>query len=278
MTSTFTGPVAHVGDLIGRDRWGRPLITPAGGGKAEPYTRVSTLAKVLDDKTALMQWKCRQTALGMGRRKDLVALAKTAKAEDKAKLNEIVESALAAAESDSAANMGTALHSMFEQVDAGMDPTEFGAEFAPDLTAYRDAMVGVEVLARELFVVCDELKAAGSFDKLVRVTLPDGRVVLMVADVKTGQHEPNYPHGVATQIAIYSRSHVYHPEKGRVASLPEMGVSQELGLLIHSPAGKATTDLYLLDLSVGWALATTAVAVKAAFKGKPITPLTPASA
>lgn len=274
MTSTFTGPVAHVGDLIGRDRWGRPLITPPGGGAAEPYTRVSTLAKVLDDKTALMQWKCRQTALGMGRRKDLVALAKTAKADDKGKLNEIVESALAAAESDSAANMGTALHSMFEQVDQGMDPADFGAEFAADLTAYRDAMAGIEVLARELFVVCDELKAAGSFDKLVR--LPNGLVV--VADVKTGQHEPNYPHGAATQIAIYSRSHVYHPEQGRITHLPSIGVSQDFGLLIHSPAGKATTSLYLLDLSVGWALATTAVAVKAAFKGKPITPYSPASA
>lgn len=273
MTTSFSSPSTHVGDSIGRDRWGRPLISPPDGSKPIAYTRVSTLAKVLDDKTTLMQWKCRQTALGMGRRKDLVALAKTATADDKSRLNEIVESAMAAAESDSAANMGTALHSMFESIDLGADPDEFGAEFAPDLHAYRTAMTGIEVLARELFVVCDELQAAGSFDKLVR--LPDGRIV--VSDVKTGQHEPDYPHGAATQIAIYSRSHVYHPEKGRVLSLPEMGVSQDVGLLIHSPAGKATTNLYLLDLTVGWALATTAVAVRKAFKAKPIVPFTPAS-
>ena len=52
---------------IPRDRWGRPLITPVGGGKPEPYTRVSTLAKTLDDKTALSKWMCRQTAIGLAR-------------------------------------------------------------------------------------------------------------------------------------------------------------------------------------------------------------------
>jgi hypothetical protein len=51
----FTRPATE----IPRDRWGRPLIEPPDGGKPIGYTRVSTLAKALDDKTSLMDWKCR---------------------------------------------------------------------------------------------------------------------------------------------------------------------------------------------------------------------------
>jgi hypothetical protein len=61
MTITFSTLDKPSSD-IKRDRWGRPLITPPDGGKPVPYTRVSTLAKALDDKTALMRWKQRQTA------------------------------------------------------------------------------------------------------------------------------------------------------------------------------------------------------------------------
>jgi hypothetical protein len=39
-------------------------------------------------------------------------------------------------------------------------------------------------------------------------------------------------------------------------------------------AGTSTCQLYLLDLHVGWSLAQTAVAVRNAFKSKPITALT----
>ena len=59
---------AQLAQEIPRDRWGRPLITPVDGGDPMPYTRVSTLAKALDDKTALTDWKCRQVAIGPLRR------------------------------------------------------------------------------------------------------------------------------------------------------------------------------------------------------------------
>ncbi len=266
MTIEFTHPTVD----IPRDRWGRPLITPAEGGKPLPYTRVSTLAKALDDKTALTKWKCRQVAIGMGKRPDLVAVAESVKGDDR-KLDEVVEDALTAAESERAANLGTALHALSEQVDAGV-PIEDLPEWAQaDMAAYKQAMSGLDILAAEMFVVCDELQAAGTFDRLVR--LPDGRV--MVADLKTGKHDPNYPHGVAQQIAVYSRGHLYDPDKGRVGHLPSLGIDQTAGLLIHAPAGTGTCSLYVLDLTVGWTLATVAVAVRSAFKDKPIVAYTP---
>ena len=261
---------------IPRDRWGRPLIDPPNGGKPIPYTRVSTLAKTLDDKTALTDWKCRQTAIGLAARPDLVTKTK-AVGDDKRALKEVVEEALSAAQSDRAANVGTALHAFTEKIDAGGDPADLVGHTDPlflDLVAYREATSGLGMEAAELFVVCDELQAAGSFDRLVNVPGHG----LMVADVKTGQHEPNYPHGVAQQIAIYANSTLYTPDQGRIAALSDLGVRTDIGLLIHLPSESGRCDLYLIDLEHGWALAQTAVAVRQAYKTKPLTPYTCAPA
>ena len=93
----------NAADAIPRDRWGRPMIVPADGGKPVAYTRVSTLAKVLDDKTALTRWKQRQTAIGMSMRPDLVAKA-GAKRDDKRTVDEVVEEAMVAASSSAASS------------------------------------------------------------------------------------------------------------------------------------------------------------------------------
>jgi hypothetical protein len=260
---------------IPRDRWDRPLIIPVDGGKPIPYTRVSTLAKALDDKTALMDWKCRQTAIGLATRPDLISKTK-AVGDNRSALNEVVREALGAAASDRAANVGTALHAFTERIDAGEAPDTLVTHTDPlylDLVAYQVATGHLTMEAAELFVVCDELQAAGTFDRLVNI--PD--VGLVVADLKSGQNEPNYPHGVAQQIAIYAHGHLYDPEQGRIAALSDLGVRTDVGLLIHLPAERGTCDLYLIDLDHGWALAQTAVAVRTAYKTKPLTKLhTPA--
>lgn len=261
MSATFAAPAA----TIDRDRYGRPLIVPPEGGKPVAYRRVSKLAKYLGDTYALDQWRSRQVITGLVRRPDLITLAASV-GDDKQRLNTIARDAMAAAESDRAANIGTALHALTEQVDDGADIATLPPDTQPDLEAYRAAMTGIEVLAKEVFVVTDEVRAAGSFDKLVR--LPDGRVV--VADVKTGANEPNYPHGATTQIAVYARGHIYKPDAGRTAHLPSIGVDQEVGLMIHLPQGAGRCDLYLLDLTVGWSLARTAVAVQDTYKTKPL--------
>lgn len=261
MSITFAHPTVD----IPRDRWSRPLIEPEGGGKAVPYTRVSTLSKALDEKTALMKWKQRQTVIGLAARPDLISVAQSVRGDDR-KLDEIVETAMVAAESERAANLGTALHALSEQVDEGADISTLPEFAREDMAAYRAAMAPLEVLAMERFIVCDELQAAGTFDRLVR--LPDGRV--MIADLKTGRHEPKYPQGATQQIAIYSRGHLYDPVKGRVGHLPTLGIDQEVGLLVHLPAGTGTCTIYTLDLRVGWDLARVSVAVRAAFKSKVI--------
>lgn len=267
---TFTSPAQHIADLIKRDRWGRPLIVPPSGGDPIAYTRVSTLAKELGDKSALSKWMARQAVIGLAGRPDLIALVRSTDPENRRALDGVVKDAQEAAGSSRAANTGTALHSMTEAIDDGADPGSFGDEYTTALTNYRTTMAGIEVLAKEMFVVADEVQAAGTFDRLVR--LPDGRIV--VADIKTGS-DPDYPMGATQQIAVYSHGHLYHPDQGRVGHLPEMGVDTTTGILIHLSAATSQCVLYELDITAGWALANTAFAVRQAMKANVIRPYAP---
>lgn len=266
MTIEFTHPQVD----IPRDRWGRPLITPVEGGKPVAYTRVSTLAKELGSKEGLTKWLQRQVVIGLSLRPDLVDMAAACRGDDK-RLDEVVKTAMTAAESEKAANIGTALHALSERIDEGVPMDEIPEHHRADMAAYKKATEPLTVLAKEMFVVTDEVQAAGTFDRLVR--LPDGRVV--VADLKTGKWENRYPHATATQIAIYAHGHLYHPEQGRIGHLPQLGIDTTTGVLIHLPAGSGECRLYLLDLTVGWSLAQAAVAVRTVLKGKPITEFTP---
>ena len=54
-----------------RDRYGRPLIIPAGGGKPCPYRRCTSFVDVNADKYGLQQWEKRQVAIGLAQRDDL---------------------------------------------------------------------------------------------------------------------------------------------------------------------------------------------------------------
>lgn len=247
-----------------RDRWGRPLIIdPDGGAKLKPYTRVSTLAKTLDDQSGLMRWMQRQVAIGIAHRADLLALARATDPTDKRTLADLCEQAMAAAGASSAANTGTALHSFTEAIDNGHD-IDIPAEFAADLTAYRAAMEPLHVVACEQFVVIDELEAAGSFDRLV--TLPNGQNV--IADIKTGKDAATYATATAAQMALYARGKLYDPTTGRRVPLPG-DVSHDLGLLIHLPAGAGTCSIYKVDLAFGWLMATVATEVRGMRKAKP---------
>ena len=76
------------------------------------------------------------------------------------------------------------------------------------LDAYRKATAPFEVLDVETFVVSDDVRAAGTFDRLVRC--PDGRV--RVADLKSGKSEADYPLATATQLATYANGKRYDPE------------------------------------------------------------------
>lgn len=251
---------------IPRDRWGRPLIAPPGGGKPVAYTRVSTLAKALDDLSNLMAWKARKTAEGLIRRPDLLTLVSGAIANGdpdtdwptKKVLNDAVAQAMEAAGSSKGSTAGTGFHSLTEAIDRGNEPLYVPEADKPRLEAYREATAGIEWLDIECFVVNDIVRGAGTFDRLGR--LPDGRVV--VADLKSGKSEADYPFSTTVQIATYANGHRYNPETGERSQLhPELDLTD--GLLIHLPPSGGCR-LYSLNLTLGWLAAQLAAQVREA--------------
>ena len=265
MTTTPTTPTE-----VPRDRWSRPLIVPPEGGETVPYTRVSTLAKALDDLNNLMAWKARKTAEGLVRRPDLLTLISGAIANGdpdtdwptKKALNAAVEQAMEAAGASKGATAGTGFHSLTEAIDKGNEPLFVSDADQARLDAYREATADVEWLEIEMFVVNDTVMAAGTFDRLGR--LPDGRVV--VADLKSGKSEADYPLSTCTQIATYANAYRYDPETGARSPLHDDLDTSE-GLLIHLPPSGGCR-LYRLDLVLGWEAAQLAHRVSALRKVK----------
>lgn len=233
---------------IGRDRWGRPLITPPAGGKAVPYTRVTTLAKTLEEQSALAAWKQRMTLVGVTLQPH-IALAAAAARDDKKKLNDLAEQALAAAQAGAKAEIGTALHKLTEKLDKGEDIGPIPAEYQADLDAYQAATDGIEWLALEQFLVVDDLQVAGTADGIG--VLPDGRTV--IADKKTGSID--YAGlSIAVQLACYAHGQAYDITTGQRTPID---VDQATGVVIHMPAGSGQAVLYDVDLNAGWEAALT---------------------
>lgn len=248
---------------IPRDQWGRPLIMPLDGGKPTAYTRVSTMAKALDDLNNLMAWKQRVTAIGLLQRPDLLTRIAGVIANGdpdvdwkvKRELNAICEEASEAAGASKGRSAGTGFHSLTEAIDRGDEPLFVPEQDKPRLDAYRAAMEGYEVLDMETFVVVDELRVAGSFDRLLRC--PDGKV--RVADLKSGKSEADYPLSTAMQIACYAHGKRYDPVLGGRFRLHDQ-LTRETGLLIHLPATGGCA-IHTLDLERGWRAAQLAAEV-----------------
>lgn len=246
-----------------RDRWGRPLVIPADGGKPVAYGRPSGFGIVLEDRFGLNLWKIRNAVMGAIQRPDLAALvASTTETREQDRIIEQMQEAVGAS---AGANKGQALHAYTEQLDLGRDIT-VPAPWDADIAAYQRALDEhrIEVLrdAIELDVVCDELQLAGTTDRIVRWADK-----LVIADLKCGQKIQDPAIGYAVQLAVYARSMRY--DHGTGARQP-LGVDLDVGLIIHLPAGQARCDIHTVDLKAAWELAQLAADVKRAQKRRGI--------
>jgi hypothetical protein len=261
---------------VKRDYRGRYLFT-GKDGQEKAYTRVTTLAKVLDDTYFLDQWKLRTTIKGLAERQDLYALACATPIEDKKTLNNLAKDALAAI--PSRANIGTAIHSATEAADNGR-PYNLPEIYRADVRAYQKACREWGLIVRpeyiETVLACHALEVAGTTDRFVEVTaqtielmdrgaqkmiekgalidLPSASLEpgdLVVLDVKTGSSVDFGASAMPVQLAVYARAEqMLDPQTQSLVEAPD--VNLEFGLVMHIDAGTGESVVHVLDLIDGW--------------------------
>jgi len=257
---------------VPRDRWGRPQID------GRSYTRASTLAKALDDTSNLTKWASRMTAVGLAKADDLVAAVATTSPDNKRELDALVKQAQERAGSTASRSIGTATHTATEMADRGESLDGLPAGIRRDADAYRARMAatGLVPLAAEMFVVCDEVNAAGSFDRLLA-----GPSRTLIGDIKTSASPDTAKWSAlawSIQLATYAHAKPWTPDRGIVewADLGLPAPDQERGLVMHIVQGTGQVRLYSIDLVAGWQAARLADEVIAMRKLKNITTEIPA--
>lgn len=282
---TITDPFEMDVENPPRDRWGRPLLVPPAGGERVAFTRMSTLANYICDQSGLATWEKQKVARGLAKRPDLIAmiaalpplasdeagknyLTAAQKREDKdiaRKLNGYIEEAAEAGGRSFKANMGTAIHGL---TDPGADLTDMPEQIRGEVDSFL-TYVGsgkLDILATEVFVVNDELNAAGSFDHIGRVYTP-GCSNPCIVDKKTGTVAGK---GLAFSIQLggYANSQVYDLDTDERRPLESLTggekVSTEYGFIAHIPLGGNRTDFYRVNLRTGYAAARLATQVRKA--------------
>ena len=216
-------PTSDVPREILRDHptWKRPLIvTPEG--TVESFDRASSLGGVLEDQTGLGIWKMRQVAWGVGHSRALrmraQAVPTTTELDDKKALGRIAWDAFEYADSNAAAQIGTAFHSLSEQHDAGRPLPDLDDAERPAMDAYRELIGHFHVHAIEQFTACADLRVAGTFDRLLSpkrvMVAPDGTTVTpddrLIDDLKTSSTSDYFGLKFAIQTATYSNGRRYH--------------------------------------------------------------------
>jgi hypothetical protein len=253
MTLLDAGPAATKADYR-RDRWGHPLIVPAAGGKAKPYTRASSAAKTIEDTFNLEKWARRNVVYGMAKDPSLVARVLAIGGtphewdqEQKSAVNAIADAASDVAQAQRSADIGTAVHLMVERLNRGEDVD--GGPYQADLDAYRAAVnaMGWVIDPRyvECRMVCDELEMAGTCDLIVI-----GEEFNYIADLKTGGTVEYATLGHAAQLAAYANGDIYDVETDERELVEHL--ETDTGYIIHLPAGQGRCDVYSLDLARGY--------------------------
>ena len=239
---------------VRRDRWGRYLILPPDGGKPRGYQRATTLAKMLEDTAALMDWACRMTLLGAAARPDILAAAQTTDPDDRKALNGIVERAKEAGGATVRRDLGTALHKMVELSHA--DPTySVPLQYAADVAAVNATIAahGYEVVTEfsESVLVLDDISVAGMCDMVLR-RVSDGR--LFIADLKTGSSVAYGALGYSVQLTAYAHAtgryrQGFAEDGSEDVRLPAPDVDRTVGFILHAQPGAGRCDLHELELS-----------------------------
>lgn len=260
-------------DAHRRDRWGRMLVVPPDGTEPVGYTRVTTVAKALDEGGGLAPWKATMCMLGAYARPGLRSRWETliaatagdpwyASSEAKAQAKALVEECAKVGGASDRAEQGTSLHALTALVDVNRSVTGLTPDTEADLEAYVNTLIreGITVVelwpgqpAVEVTVVLDRQHVAGTADRIVAVP---GFDLPLIADLKTGDLTYGW-HAIAVQLAAYAHGDAVYWQGAdpngstdERTTMPE--VDQRHGLIINMRPGSAHVDLYVVDIEAGW--------------------------
>lgn len=223
-----------------RNQYGHYLIPDGKKGRkagTKAYRRVSTVAKVLDETSALEAWGERMVAKGVASDESLLAMAATHDPDvDKGTFRDITKKAKEVAKASSKRDLGTALHRSVEQWLDGAPVGQLfaghhAAIFALEAEIERKGLQLVEG-SSERIVVLDDLGLAGTVDMLPLI-LPSGEPV--VGDLKTGSVGSYSWLGWGIQTAAYAHHDAtYDPVKDKRGKRVE--VSLDRAIVLHLPS------------------------------------------
>jgi hypothetical protein len=179
--------------------------------------------------------------------------------DDRDAKRELREKALDKGSANEKADQGTGLHAILARIDDPADDFVVPDEYAVDVASYLRcvARYGLESALIECHMVNDEFRAAGTADRVYRLTkpllTPRGDYLtpdtLVVGDLKTGQKLDFSLPGFAVQMALYATSQLYdiHTERRQVTPT----IDPNWTLLVHTPAGRNRCELLWCSIEVG---------------------------
>lgn len=253
----FDDPAPPKRGVVTYDRWNRYVLPHPVTGKTQSWTRVTTLAKALEDTYNLNQWEQRTVVQGMAWRPDLVRLAASTDPSDKKALQDIAVRAKESARSSIGSNNGTALHNYVERMDDGQHTAWWvqlgmSPETRADLDAYQATMDRFQLVPLPQFterVLCNlELNVCGRVDRIVIDTIPN---TVHIADLKTQQGMTFNLLAIAIQLATYANSdYMWNEDTGEWEPMPPLDLVT--AVVMHLPVDQEECEIYDVDIAAGW--------------------------
>ena len=289
MTMTPINPFAQPAEVkehAGRIKMsrGQYMLPDPDTGKVRGFTRVSTIAKMLDDTYHLDLWKDRTLAVGMARRPDLAKLARGMDPNNKDhkwELKKLVEQARDSATGSDGSNHGTAFHTLTEGADRG-DPVPPGTEpdMAAQLELYTIAMFLLDARPyadwTERVVLNRDYDLVGRLDRMmsadpVGLGLPPGPRINVIGDVKSQKTMDFGQQAIAMQESIYGNAHLWWNDvEGRWEDIDPDLISKQWAVVMHTPSIDVRADMWRMDIEQGYRDVQLAMDVRNSRKNKAI--------
>jgi hypothetical protein len=237
------------------DKWKRPVFPHPETGEEQAWTRASTVAKSLDDGGGLINWTGAMVAGGCYLRPDIVGKvgARWPMTDaNKPELYGLIEELKEAGGASVGRNAGDTLHEMIRRINQG-EPLKPMPPWDADVKAYLDlvdrAGLVIDPDMVERTVCLPEIGVAGSFDLAPAIRGRGGE--LIITDLKTGKlGDYSWPAWVV-QLAIYANADwLYDWDTRRFEPMPP--VSRDRALILSLPAGSASAELYVVNISSAW--------------------------